>query len=745
MNFPNDKDLRLAVGGEVYDGTTAAAPIESPATRVSQIRQAISLARKRKWAILAVVLACFIVGLIITLLMTPQYTATAQIEIQRESQNFTNVEGADRLDRSSGVDPEYYQTQYGLLQSRSLAESVAADLNLADNANFFAMFRSPFATQWFLNGKVAPNAPDRATRIRAAGDILLKNVDINPERLSRLVDVSFTSPDPKFSKQIIDAWVTHFISRTLERRYEATSYARKFLEDRLAQLRTRIDESQRALVGYAQREGIINLPAEGAGGPGEQAVPERSLAADDLATLASELTKATVARIQAESRRNAPPGSVTEVLDSQAITTMRAARAELAAQYAKLMRQFEPSYPPAQSLQSQIAQLDKSIAGEEGRVRNVLDQEYRSAVAREQSLKAKVESSKTNVLDLRRRGIQYDVLQRDVDSNRQLYAGLLQRYKEIGVAGGVGVNNISVVDPAEQPTRPSSPRLLVNLALALFIGFGLGIGVALLLEQISDSIDDPAEVPLAFGVPLLGTTPKTPEGPLVELDDPKGTLSEAYFSLQTSLALATDHGFPRSLAVTSSRPGEAKSITSLALARSLARPDRRVLLIDADMRSPSVHSELNISNTSGLSNYLAGADDLGPLVHATSQPGFFAMAAGPCPPSAADLLSGGRMERLIADVRQLFDYVIFDSPPVMGLADAPLIANSVEGVVFMIEAHATAKSIARVAMARLRAANVRLLGVVVSKFDSKRAHYGYGYDYGYEYGYGDGKKVSQAD
>jgi capsular exopolysaccharide synthesis family protein len=311
----------------------------------------------------------------------------------------------------------------------------------------------------------------------------------------------------------------------------------------------------------------------------------------------------------------------------------------------------------------------------------------------------------------------------------------LQRYKEIGVAGGVGVNNISVVDAAELPEDPSSPNLPLNLLLSLLIGAFLGMGAAFALEQIDEGISDPADVENEIGVPLLGTIPKvTDKSAIEELQDRKSILSEAYVSLQTNLSFATEHGTPRSLAVTSSRPAEGKSTTSTALAISLARTGRRVLLIDADMRSPSLHGLFGLGNTVGLSNYLSGNDELGSLIHDTNHQNLSLMTAGPHPPSSPELLSSRRFGTLTELALQKFDHVILDSPPVMGLADAQLISSRVEGVIFVIEANGTHQSVVRAAVRRLVTANVVIMGAILTKFDQRKAQYGYGYEYGYGYG-----------
>lgn len=714
------------------------APLPSGPSPIARI---LGIVRKRKWTLTVTIAVVLALGLLITLLMTPKYTASATIEIQRETRNFTNVAGAETEKNDSNVDQEFYQTQYGLLKSRSLADRVAQELNLPDNADFLTKFGARRTRNWFVDGKLVPNASTRAERAREAGDILLKELKVIPERESRLVSIAFTSPDAAFSKRVVDSWGTNFISNTLERRYEMTSYARKFLEDRLSQLRRRIDETERKVVDYASQEGIISVPDTASGDGTASSRGDRLLVGDDLATLNRELSRATADRIQAESRLGAQGGNVAEALQDQGVSQIRSRRAELAADYAKLIKTFTPSYPPALALSAQIAQLDKSIANEESRVRTTLRQTYLASIKRESDLVARVTKLKTGYLDLLRRSIKYNIYQRDADTNRQLYDALLQRYKEIGVAGGVGVNNIAIVDPAELPHKPSSPKLALNMAIALLAGLLLGAGIVFVLEQIDEGVSDPAEVPAALEMPLLGTVPKTEDDNVANvLNDPKEPITEAYFSLQTNLSFTTENGFPRVLAVISSKPAEGKSLTSYALALSLARSSRNVLLIDADMRSPSVHQLLDLRNVGGVSNYLTGQNGWQELIRATNTKSLSVMTAGPQPPNAAELLSTNRLDTMLAELSLHFDSIVLDSPPVMGIADAPLIGSKVDCVLFVIEAHATKKSVARVAVSRLRAAKARVVGAVLTKFDLKRAHYGYGYDYGYGYGYGYGEK-----
>lgn len=713
-------------GAALHAGTT-------DADRTPLLRQYLRIAIRWRYVILGIAATCVALGLIVTLLMTPKFTATTMVEISREASKVTAIQGVER--EASVADQEFYQTQYGLLRSRSLSERVANQLRLVDDPKFFEMFGEDRDQPAFQLTNNRYPASGRAERQRVAGNILLDRLSVSPTRLSRLVEVGFTSPDAAFSAKVANAWADNFIQTNLERKIQATSYGRNLLQRQLSQAKDKLDESQRQLVNYASAQQIINLPAQ-SGGDG-RITAERSIVADDLAALNSALAQATTQRIEAEARfrQAGPSGASTEALRNSAINNLRQKRAELAADYQRLMVQFEPEYPAAKAIQSQIAQLDRSITREEGRVSGSLQADYREAEQRESALGAKVESLKSSYLNLRRRSIQYNIYQQEVDTNRALYDGLLQRFKEIGVAGGVGINNISIVDNADVPQKPSSPRLMLNLLISLLAGLGLGALAAFALEQIDEAIADPAEVERRLGLPLLGTVPKVEnQTPKDALLDRKSDLFDAYLAIQTNLAFTTEHGVPRSFAVTSTRPAEGKSTTALALATTLARAQRRVVLVDGDMRSPSIHHLGGVDHDRGLSNFLTGDDDISTMTFAMKDLDFTAMSAGPIPPNAAELLTGNRLSILLDRLLEHYDHVVIDSPPVMGLADAPLIASRVEGVIYAVESHGIRSSLVKTAVGRLASANARIFGGVLTKFEARKAHYGYGYEYGYGYG-----------
>lgn len=691
-----------------------------------------AILKKWKWVVAGIVAGCLVLGLVATLLMTRQYTAISRLEIDREKRQVTTGEGLESADASR--DLEFYQTQYALLESPALAERVSRRLKLATNDRFFEANGAQPEDAGLLGGTAAIlTADERAKREKQVQDILLKNISIRPLRGSALIDVAYTSASPDISTQISIAWAQEFIQTSLDRRFSAASAARTYLEDRLNGLRTRLEESERNLVNYAAEKGIVTIVTGGTAGNPET---ERTLVSSDLDSLNQALAKAIGERIAAEANlRGASSALSYDALGNTAISGLRQKRAELAAEAARLSTQFERGYPALDALNEQVQALDASIQREESRVRatraGARSDEYRAALNRENDLRARVEALKRELETQRRAGIQYNIYKRDVDTNRELYNGLLQRYKEIGVAG-VGATNISIVDLARTPEIPSSPNLPLNIALALLAGLALSGAAVFALEQIDEGIKDPSDVPNVLREPLLGGVPEVKELVTIDdLQDPKSELSEAYISIWSNLAFSTDHGLPQTLAITSTRPAEGKSTTSIALALAIARTGRRVALIDGDMRSPSLDKLLDHPNSRGLSNYLSGDDDWRGLVQGTRFNNLDLLTTGPKPPSAAELLSSSRLAHLIETLSAEYDAVLIDAPPVLGLADAPLLARHVEGCVFVAEVESAPVREIKASIARLRSVQANVIGVILTKLKERALGYGYGYGYGY--------------
>ncbi len=731
MNSISPQMLGLTAGNVTLLKTPSAE--DMVVGRAPLVKRLMRMATRWRSVLIGGVVGGAVLGLFLTLLMTRQYTSTVRLEISRETARVVNIDSVQR-DPSIG-DQEFYQTQYGLLHTASLAERVAQDIGAIDDPAFFKRFGHGEQFDRY------PGQAGRAKRKEIAGKILLDHVGISPVRGSSLADLQAVTPSPELSQKIAQTWAQDYIASNLERRFEASSYARRFLEARLDQLRDKLQSSERQAVEYASSQGIIDLPAPGSNDSATNsgATPPRSLVTDDLVALNGARESATADRIQAQSRlaEAGQAGASSEALNNEAIGVMRKERAETASEYAKLMVQFEPEYPAAKALKSQLDAYDAAILREENRVRASLQQSYQSALLREQTLDKRVNALKGSLTDLRQRSIQYNIFQRDADTNRELYNALLQRYKEIGVAGAVENNNVAVVDAAKVPDRPSSPRLGVNILLFMLAGGAAGLILAAILEQIDEGIVEPSEFEEKLGLPLLGVAPRLKsEAPLEALKNPRSGLVEAYLAVEANLELSTAQGTPRSLAVISTRPREGKSTTTIALAQTLARARRKVVLVDADLRSPSIHSAFGLKNLAGVSNLLSGGSDIDAMLHATEHEGLMVITAGPQPPNAADLLMGDRLTQLVKQLQERFDHVIVDCPPVIGLADAPLVAAAVQAVVFAVESKSVPAGMARMALNRLNTAHAHVLGGVLTMFEAKRAHLGYGYDYGYQYGPG---------
>jgi polysaccharide biosynthesis transport protein len=696
---------------------------------------------KHRLLIGSVLLVCLAAGAALTLLARPIYTAAVTVQIDREAAKVVDVQ--DVIPQEAMGAEEFYQTQYGLLRSRSLAEKVVDNLSLDKSPQALAALD--------LEAPAPSDGLSPAAAQREAREDMIKelqdNLKVSPVRGSRLVNISFSSGDPAFSAKVANGFADNFIASSLERRYESSAYARQFLEKRIAQVKTKLEETERQLVAYAADQQIITVQDETS--PNS---PGQSLDAASLSALNASLSMAKSERIKAEGRWHQAQANggmgLPEVLQSPTVQQLSQARAMKQAEYQEKLRIYKPDYPAMVQLKTQIDETDRLIKAEAAVIRESVRSQYLSALNAERALSGQVSGLKGTVLDLRERSIQYNILQREVDTNRTLYDGLLQRYKEIGVAGGATNNNVSIVDRAQSPKVPSEPQPVRNMALAAIAGLGLGLMLALLIETLDQAVRRPADVENHLGMPVLGSVPLLMKGvtPREEMKDFRSAFWEAHHSIRTALQFSTPQGAPASLLVTSSRPSEGKSTTAATLAQSFARLGLRTLLIDADLRKPSLHNVLGVDGDVGLSNYLTRQMALHEVVQTTAAQNLSFVACGPLPPVPAELLAGDRLRELLGDATTLFDLVIFDGPPVMGLADAPMIGSIVAGAVLVIEAGKTGRNQAAGALRRLQMANCRMLGAVLTKFDAQKSSYGYGagYAYDYDYSYGKPKKKAKA-
>lgn len=686
---------------------------------VEAAHEYLRILRAHRWVVLGVSIGVLAVALVMTLLTTPIYRALATIEIKPDTIKVVKSEGLTSAD--STYDRDYYQTQYEVLRSRSLALRVIQDAQLIEQPAFRGLAAGP----------VPKRTPSQALKAQqAAVDVVLGALTIDPIRNSQVVRINYDSPDPQLAARVANAYSDAFIASNIEGRFDATAYAKKYLEKRLAELQGKLEESEKQLVVFAEKEQIVSV--------GQDAP---SLSAQNLGELNGMLAKAQADRIRAEADlHQADSGSglgMPQVVDNALIQQLRQQRAGLAGQYNDKLAVYKPDFPDMLQLQGQIAASDRQIAAEVGHIRTSVDSRYRAAREQEDLLVSRIGLLKGDVLDLANRSIRYNILKREIATNQQLYDALLQRYKEIGVAGGIGANNISVLDRAEVPGSPYKPDLRRNLLLGLMLGLALGMLVALALHYSDRRIHSSKALEALTGLPGLGVIPLLDQGvtPNSAGADLRSPFSEAYRSVRTALQFSSTHGLPRSLLITSAGAGEGKTTTAAELGRNIAQLGRRVALIDADLRNPSLHKVFGKDNGVGLSSVLAGVAKLSDACQATDIANLTLVTSGPLPPSPPELLGGDALVAVLEELRKTHDVVLMDGPPVLGLADAPLLAGRAEATLLVVSANVTRKDSIHSALQRIAATHSRVVGTLLVRFDMRhKGEHGYhGYDY-FSYG-----------
>lgn len=672
----------------------------------------VRILTEHRWLIAGATVVGLILAILATLMATPLYRADVTLEV-----NAPTVEILDERRRETAVAPntwDFVMTQIGLLSSRNLAERVAQDLNLAADPEFVG------------------TEGDAATRLQIAAGKVQGGLKVELPEEGQLIRYSYVSDSPKLAARIANGIADSFIDTSLQRRYDASAYARRFLQQQIAKTRTDLERSERALVAYAQSEGIINTST---GEGGQPAGDASSLQGESLIALNRALAEATARRVQAEGAyRQAQLAGAADA--TQTTQSLRQGRATLEAEYQEKRTLMKPDHPDMVSLRSRIEELDRQIAREGaqaagGRASTLLA-EYRAALSAESALRGRVAALKGSVLDLRGRSIRYNILQRDVDTNRGLYDALLQRYKEIGVAGGVGTSPVSIVDRAQVPGAPFQPNILFNLIAGLGLGLVAGIAAAFALEFLHDTIKTREDVRSKLDLACLGVVPRRKgKGVVVEeLKDASSAVSESYSAVLAALRFSTEKGAPKVLLVTSTVASEGKSSSAFALAQNYSRRGESVLLIDADLRRPAFRGA---SNRQGLTKLLTNEEPVRGHILETQFDNLWLLPCGPTPPNPADLLSTSRFGEIVDEASEHFDRIIIDGPPVLGLADATLLAAFAGNVLMVVESGRTKTRAAREAVERLQASGAHIVGVTLTKSTEEASRYGYRlYQYGYK-------------
>jgi polysaccharide biosynthesis transport protein len=629
-----------------------------------------------------------------TWLQDPVYRATGTMEIRRQTEQVVPAEAAFQQAR---ITDQHLETEYQVLTSPALAQRVTHELRQA----------AALQTQSDPAASGAESFSEEALEDAIKG--FRGRLIVDPLRGSRLVRVSFESEDPELAAKVVNLVFVHYT----QLRVEAARTAEQHLATQADSVRLQLVTTEQQLHEYMRANGLLFL--ESGSGNSENIVHER------LRQLQQQLTQAETERYARQSQYNLIQQQGTETLQNDAVRALSLQIAELRGEYARLRSTFTEDYPRAQQLKSQLDDLEAQLARERRRMGAQINREYFAAVRNQELLRDAFVEQQQRIDQLADRTAEYHRLQRNLSSHQNLHALLQQRRQEAGVATALAATEVGVVDWAAAPGLPIRPVPKRNMQLGLIVGLLLGMGSIFVREYTSNTVNTVEELDTLSSHPVLGVIPSVSSADPVR--DRGATFTEAFGNLRTSILLSIKNPPPRTLIVTSAQPNDGKTTISVNLARSLASLGGHVLLVDADLRRPSLHSAIGFSAAAGLAEYLNDALPWRTAVLPQVAPGLDVLPAGQPPMNAAELLASSRMKQLVQETRAEYDFVIFDSPAVLiNAADARILAPLMEGSIVVIRRGATPRDLARRAIQQVP----NVVGVVLNDLELREftSYYG---------------------
>lgn len=674
---------------------------------------------------LTIMLVALVIGAASIWLPKPIYTAQATIQIEPQTARILGTENITP-DPGSSENNRMLQTQVDLLGSRSTAGHVAHQLNLANDPRF-------------LRDAGLENEPAGDFRVAMVASALQEKLNLSSPRDTRLIAIQYDSHDPALAARIANSFAETFINDTLQRRLDTFTYSRNFLHRQLGETKGRLERSESNLVRYALAAGLVDAgnAAGIAGSDGER----RSITTASLVDLNTAYSQAQTNRMQAQQRWEqamaTPAMSLPEVLSNPAIQNLTRQRAELEATLQQERQRRQDDHPAIVQSRAQIAELDRQIGAIAAGVRASIGNQFRVAAGQEAALRGSVSALKAATFAEQGKDVRYNILKREVDTSRNLYNTLLQRYNEVSTQVANTTNPISIIDRAQMPSSPSYPRPALNMALASLAGVALALVAGFVRTRMDDKVHGPTDVESDFRKPLLGVVPLLKGESVAEaMDDPLSPVTEAHHAICLALNPVIQTPERSVLLLTSSSSNEGKSTIAVKIASSLAATGKKVLVIDGDMRRGSLHRLIGLSNQFGLTDLLVKGNDEGLMgaVQYCEHHGFSVLSrGGRSSVNPAELLASSRFAALLDEAASLYDAIVLDGPPVLGLADAPRISGMADATIFVVEANRTSKADVRIALKRLGDAGADQIGLVISKYDPAMDTGAYGYAYRYDY------------
>jgi capsular exopolysaccharide synthesis family protein len=716
------------------------------------LRDLLDTLIRRKWTVVIVLLVCFFSAALYTFSVTPQFKARGSIKVSAQSGNLTKF---DSLEGGALKTMEFQQTQVKMLQSEQLASRIIDSLDLAQNKVFNPQIEGkPGEAQAaslitslknFIRTDTSSGA-DSLLSEEALQQVLQNSMlnafktqfNVSPVKNSELIEVSFASPDPDLSAAITNAAMNEFFNMHMDGSLKASRDASKFLDKQIRNAQINLEKSEVDLQAFARKIGVVSLD------------PKTNLTFRQMEELNEALAKARSDRITKEARyqqnKVVGEGELTQIMNNELIQNLKNQQATLRGDYENLATTFKSDYPKMRQLKARIDDIDQRIAIEKQSIYDAIKNDYDTALQTENFLASRTEEQKQRALDLEKQATQYKIYEREVETNKSIYQSLLQRSKEIEATVGATVTNIQIIDTARSPLFPFKPRVALNLLLGIVLGLMAGVGTAFVFEYFDNTIKNPDELADRFHIPVLGLIPFDKESldnrktmALKFFNDPRSPVAEAFRTTMTSVRLSVADNPPKTLLFTSILPGAGKSSLSVNAGLSYLSGDEKCLLIDVDLRKPSLHKIFrNGDKGKGLSSVLTGMAKLDEVIESTDFPGLDLISSGPLPPNPAELLSSKRMRQLLEVVSQKYDRVILDGPPYQGFAEILVLANMVDGVILISAEGDTPRE--GVKHFRNSIANIggRILGAIINKSGRKKGYGSYGsykyYAYNYEYG-----------
>ena len=731
-------------------------------TEEIHLRDYLNVILKRKSIVLLFLISVVTITIILSLMMTPLYRATAVVKIETASPNVLSFK-AVQID-TPGVD--YYQTQFEILKSRNMAERVIRNLSLDKNKDFLLPRDMLSKIQSFIydntigdissifkffsakkSSDTAPANPgDNQPVVSDIPDYLINSLisrlEVSPVKNSQLVKISFISHNPELSMDVSNAVSQTYITFDLESRIFASNEAKDFLQAQLEIMKRKVEESEKTLNNFAAKNEIVFNTSN------------NNLYAQKLSDISSALNSVTTERIQKEALyRQVRDSGVNNpiILNNPMIQGLRNEHAKIEAEYYNLLKIYTPEYPKMKSLKSQMDAITNRTSEETAKIIQSSELDYRNALKKEDNLTKALNSQKQKVLSFQGPTASYEVLRREVDVNKGLYNSLLQRLNEVSVSVSNKASNIQILDKAIFPKEPFKPNLPFNVVLALFFGLTGGIGLTFLVEYFDSSVKDTDDIEKKADLPTLGIIPNIEEAreavtsskksmiqhevkpqqsnlPIVVDYKQTNPVIEAFRSIGAFILLSSSEKPPKTILITGPGQKIGKTSVTINLAKAMRERLGSGILIDADLRRPRLHAAFQLDNTVGLSSVLSGNIEFdssnGRLIKSTGISGLSVITSGPIPPNPSELLGSSKILEIIYALQSLYEFIIIDSPPVIGLPDSIYLSKVVDGTVLVVRAGETPLKALRETKRVFRDINAKILGVILNGVKQSDLKYG---------------------